>query len=125
MPAYYSDLQIVPLDGFMGDIKFQHDLATKGVQAVAAEHHIDGFIGPAVPITSTTQKDLCETVYLSLEQFHCVPGKPGEWNVTGVDVYARVPSAKAGTLALDNDWIVWEQPQYVAVWRLPLAADVK
>ena len=75
--AYYSDVKIVPLDGLMGDMKFQKDLATKGIQAVAEENHIDGFIGPPVPITDSTQKPLCETVYLSTEQFHCVPSGPG------------------------------------------------
>jgi hypothetical protein len=116
--AYHSDLKVVPLDGLMGNIKFQHDLATKGIQAVATEEHIDGFIGPPVPITNTHEKELCEILYLSTVQFHCVPGKPGEWDVTGVDVYSRVPSAKAGTLALRNDGIVWEKPDFVAVWRL-------
>ncbi len=116
--AYYSDVKIVPLDGLMGDMKFQHDLATKGIRAVAEELNIDGFIGPPVPITNATQQSLCETVYLSTEQFRCVPRGPGEWDVKGVDVYARVPSAKSGTLPLDNDQIVWEKPQFVAVWRL-------
>ena len=116
MLAYYTDLQIVPLDGLMGDMKFQHDLATKGVEAVVAEDHIDGFVGPPVPLNN--DKDLCLKVYLSSERFHCVPNGNGGWNVTGVEVYARVPRVLAGTLPLENGNIVWASPHYISVWRL-------
>ena len=34
--AYYTDLKIIPLDGLMGDLAFQRDLATKGINPVAS-----------------------------------------------------------------------------------------
>ena len=116
--AYYTDVHVVPLDGLMGDLGFQHDLATKGVAAVAAAEHIDGFIGPPLDFGADVKKQICDRIYLSSEQFRCVPDGNGGWRASGVDVYARVPSTMAGTLSLDGDKIVWNQKGYVAVWKL-------
>lgn len=118
MLAYYSDVHIVPLDGLMGNIAFQHELATKGLPAVAAEEHIDGFIGPPGDFSASEKKDLCDRVYLSSVQFHCRTDGNGFWRVAAADVYARVPNTMAGTVALDKDKMVWQKKNYVAVWKL-------
>jgi hypothetical protein len=118
MLAYYSNVHIVPLDGLMGDIEFQHELATKGLAKVAAEEHIDGFIGPPEAFSATDKKALCDHVYISSEQFHCVKDADGNWHSVGVDVYARVPTAMSGTIALDQNNIVWSKKGYLTVWKL-------
>lgn len=114
--AYYSDIHLVPLDGLMGDIAFQHELATKGVNALALEDHIDGFIGPSVPYDDTNAKEYCEQIFLSAVKMNCVADGPGKWQVVGADVYSRVPSAAAGTLKLDK--LVWNQKDMVTVWKI-------
>lgn len=116
--AYYSNVHIVPLDGLMSNITFQRDLATKGIAAVAAEEHIDGFIGPAENFSLHDKKALCDGIYLSSQQFHCTEDAEKVWRTVGVDVYARASGILAGTVALDKDKIVWDQKNYVAVWKL-------
>jgi hypothetical protein len=116
--AYYSDIRLVPLDGLMGDVAFQHDLATKGVNAVAAADHIDGFIGPPVPYDEADAKGYCEKMFLAAVKLNCVADGPGQWQVTGADIYSRVPSAAAGNLRLDRDQLVWSEKKRVAVWRI-------
>jgi hypothetical protein len=116
--AYYSDIRLVPLDGLMGDVAFQHGLATKGVNAVAMADHINGFIGPPVPYDEADAKGYCETIFLSAVKMHCVADGPGQWQVTGAEIYSRVPSASAGTLRLERDQLVWSQKKRVAVWSI-------
>lgn len=121
--AYYSNVRMVPLDGLMGDLKFQHDLATKGVNAVAVEDHIDGFIGPPVPFGEADAEGYCEKMFLSAAKLNCAADGPGQWQVTGVDIYSRVPNVSAGNLRLDRDQLVWSERKRVAVWRIhPSAA---
>ncbi len=118
MLAYYSNVQIVPLDGLMGNLAFQHDLAVKGLKAVMKEERIDGFIGPPMPMSDSEQNSMCEALYLSTEQFLCMKDDSGAWQITGVDIYARVPSRFAGTLALSSTNIIWNERGLVAVWRV-------
>ena len=116
--AYYSDIEIVPLDGLMANLEFQHDLATKGVAEVARAEHIDSFIGPPSPIGRRYVHDLCERVFLSTEQFHCTRRPDGDFDVVAADIYSRVPSQIAGTLDLDPRNIVWRKTDFIAVWRI-------
>jgi hypothetical protein len=118
MLAYYSDIHIIPLDGLMGDMEFQQDLATKGILAVAAKHHIDGFIGPPMPFDTAESKSFCERFFLSAETLHCTQQGANKWQATSLDVYARVPSGPAGTLVLNPQRIVWSDKKWVAVWRI-------
>jgi hypothetical protein len=36
----------------------------------------------------------------------------------GVDIYARASGILAGRVDLDEDKIVWNQKDYVAIWKL-------
>jgi hypothetical protein len=116
--AYYSDIKVVPLDGLMGNVAFQHDLGTKGINALAAQYHIDAFIGPSVPFDEAGEKNYCDQIFLSAIELHCSPDGPDRWQVTSADVYSRVPSAAAGRLQLDKDQIVWSEKDRVTVWRI-------
>jgi hypothetical protein len=121
--GYYTDLEIVPLDGLMGDVNFQHDLGTKGINAIAAEDHIDGFIGPPVPYDERDRNDFCEQLFLSAVELHCTPADAGWWQATSADIYSRVPSAPAGTLQLNPDQVVWTQKNWMTVWRITPAGE--
>ena len=118
--AYHSEIEIIPLDGLMGDMKFQTDLAGMGIERWARENHVDGFIGPSVPMDQGRFTEMCSRIYLSTEQFHCpLLARRGEYGVSGVDIYSRVPAARAGTLPLNDRDIIWTTPGGgVSVWRL-------
>jgi hypothetical protein len=123
--AYYSDIRVIPLDGLMGDMGFQHDLATKGVNAVALADHIDGFMAPPVPYDETDAKEYCEKMFLSAVKLNCVADGPGRWQVTGADIYSRVPNVAAGNLRLDHDQLVWSEKKTMAVWRIHPSAGTR
>lgn len=116
--AYYSNIQIVPVDGLMGDLKFQHDLATTGVKEFVEREHIDGFIGPDTPTDTAGKKLICDQIFLSSEQFHCDLQRNGQYALGSVDIYARLPKHNAGTLELDPENIVWSRTNGITVWRL-------
>lgn len=116
--AFYSDIEIVPIDGLMGDLAFQHELATKGAQEFVDRAGIDAFIGPPSPIDEAGANEICRKVFLSSEQFHCQPRGDGRYDLTAVDIYARVPSTMAGTLPLAPDQAIWTLPNAIEVWRL-------
>jgi len=116
--AYYSDVRIVALDGLMGDLKFQRDLATKGIAAFDAEHDVDGFIGPPQPLDDSGRQNFCDQITLSAVRFHCVASGPGEWMVDGVEVFARLSGQSAGYISLPQKDLVWSVPHNVAAWRL-------
>jgi hypothetical protein len=113
--AFYSDVEIIPLDGLMGNLDFQHKLATDGLRKVIADEQIDGFIGP--PLELSANNSMCSNIYLSSVRFHCIPEK-GALRPTGVDVYARMPFAFSGTLALNKEQIVWAKKDFASVWRI-------
>jgi hypothetical protein len=117
--AYYSDVRVVALDGLMGDLQFQRDLATKGIAAFDAEHHVDGFIGPPQPLDAGARENFCDQITLSAVRFHCVASGPGEWMVDGVEVFARLSGQSAGTISLPQKDLVWSVPHGVAAWQLP------
>jgi hypothetical protein len=121
--AYFSDLKIVPLDGLMGDLAFQHDLATKGVNAVATKYHIDGFIGPGEPFDKASAKDHCDQLFLASVELHCEADRPGRWRVISADVYSRVPGALAGRLQLNKDQIIWSQKDLLTVWKIAPSSE--
>jgi hypothetical protein len=123
--AYFTDLKIIPLDGLMGDLAFQHDLATKGVHAVATEYQIDGFIGPGEPFDKASAKDHCDQLFLASVELHCEADGPGRWRVISADVYSRVPGALAGRLPLDKDQIVWSQKDLLTVWRITPSVEAR
>lgn len=117
--AYYTGVQIVALDGLMGNLQFQHDLATKGIAAFDAQHHVDGFIGPPEPLDPVAQAIYCDHLYLSSIKLHCSQSPSGDWRVTSAEVFARLYGVSAGTIDLPQENLVWNFPQQVAVWRLP------
>ena len=117
--AYYTDVRIIALDGLMGDLQFQHDLATRGIAAFDAEHQVDGFIGPTQPLDANQRSMFCDHVYLSSVKLHCYLDPDGEWRADGVEVFARLTGQSAGTLHLAPGNLVWNLPTQVAVWRLP------
>ena len=123
--AYYSDVQIVPLDGLMGNLEFQHDLAAKGIRQVVKDEHLDGFIGPPMPFDEPNAKSFCGRYFLSAETLHCAQDGPGHWQATSLDVFSRVPSAPAGTLALNKSQVVWGSgdADWVSVWRIDPDVD--
>lgn len=116
--AYYSDLQVVALDGLMGDLKFQKDLQTRGIREFVKVHAIDGFVGPSVPFGLPEKRSFCESVYLSSVQFNCTSKGTKRWGIDGVTVYARLTGRAVGTLPLRDDEIVWNRPGNIAAWRL-------
>ncbi len=116
--AYYSTAQIVPLDGLMGDLRFQQDLATTGIAPFNRGHRVDGFIGPPQPMDEGARQLYCDNVFLSSVQFHCVPAGTGLWTVDRAEVFARLTQTPAGSVVLNSGALVFNQPGYVAVWRL-------
>lgn len=120
--AFYSDVRIVAIDGLMGDISFQHELATKGIAEFDARNHVDAFVGPTQPLDEYERKVMCEQVYLSSMRFHCVATGPGAWTVDGVEIFARLTGASAGSLALPRKNLLTNNP-IVAIWRLPAGPD--
>ncbi len=116
--AYYSDIAIVPVDGLMGDLAFQDELATKGVQEFVRREGIQAWIGPYSPVDRDNKQELCDKVFLSSERFHCEAVGDGRYQLTGVDVYARLPPKLAGTLALVPREQIYALPGAITVWRL-------
>ena len=116
--AFYSTADIVPLDGLMGSLQFQRDLATNGIAAFDKTNHIDGFIGPPQPLDLTGKQQFCDNIMLSSVQFHCVQTAPDRWTVDRADVFARLTQTPAGSVELSPANMVFNQPGYVAVWRI-------
>jgi hypothetical protein len=116
--AYYSDVKIVPLDGLMGNLEFQNELATRGIAAFVSANHIDGFVGPPVPLDSRNAELLCGSVWLASSELQCSHNRNGENQVAAVLVFARIPPTFAGKLWLPPDQLVWNKPGDIAVWRL-------
>ena len=117
--AYYTDVRVIALDGLMGDLQFQHDLERRGIAVFDAEHHVDGFIGPTQPLDASQRNTFCGHVYLSSVRLHCYVDTAGEWRADGVEVFARLTGASAGTINLPPRNLVWNFQNEVAVWRLP------
>ena len=117
--AYYSTADIVPLDGLMGSVGFQRDLAASGIGAFDRANRVDGFIGPPQPLDDDGKRAFCDAVFLSSVQFHCVAAGPHAWTVDRAEVFARLTQTPAGFVKLNLQNIVFNQPGYVAVWRLP------
>ncbi len=116
--AFYSTAEIVPLDGLMGSLKFQHDLATTGIAAFNQINHIDGFIGPPLPLDLAGKQQFCDNIFLSSVQFHCTQTSHTTWTVDRADIFARLTQTPAGSVPLTPANLVFNQPGYVAVWRL-------
>ncbi len=117
--AWYSNADIVPLDGLMGSLQFQHDLATKGIAGFDRTNRIDGFIGPPQPLNLAGKLQFCDAIFLSSVQFHCTQTGPNQWTTDRADIFARLTQTPAGSVPLAPANLVFNQPGYVAVWRLP------
>ena len=116
--AYFSDIEIVPIDGLMGDVAFQQELATEGIGEFVRREHIDAFMGPSLPVDGKTADGLCAHMFLSSEQFRCQPVGDGRFGMDGVEIFARHPPADAGMLELPAGRLILNMPNRVAVWRL-------
>ena len=114
--AYYSTVKIVPLDGLMGDLNFQHELATKGIGEFVVSHNIDAFAGPTLPMYAGTNGEWCDQIFLYTVQFHCSPDGPGGYKTDSVDVYARLPAKFAGNIPLLPSSAV--PSDYATIWKL-------
>src|SRR5581483_9338525 len=109
---------IVPLDGLMGDLEFQHELASRGIAEFVSTHHIDGFVGPPEPLDATSAARLCHSIVLGSSQFQCSHAPEGTSRVEAVLVFARLSHSFAGKLMLPDNMLVWNDPNDLAVWRL-------
>ncbi len=116
--AYYSNISVVPIDGLMGNLDFQRELAHQGLQEFLHREKIEAFVGPPVPLDAWGKRTYCDQIFLESTRFTCAPIGHGLWTITGVEVYARRPFQPAGFLALSPAQILWNQPNYVAVWRI-------
>ena len=118
--AYYSNVQVIALDGLMGDMKFQKDIATMGINEYVRVNHIEAFVGPVTPLSALGYQELCTKLFLSTEIFQCTPrrGDPSRFDITGVNVYSRVPAVFAGTLQLPPSQLIWSTDRFVSVWKL-------
>jgi hypothetical protein len=121
--AFFTEVQVVPLDGLMGDLHFQQELASKGVAAFASEHDIRAFVGPPQPLDAAMKSAVCDSVYLASTRFHCVPAGSGTWIVDSVEVFSRLQGVSAGSIDLNPSRLVWNQPGQVAVWLLSPPGD--
>ena len=116
--AYYSKISVVPVDGLMGNLDFQKELAQQGLQEFLRREKIQAFVGPPVPLDDWGRRTYCEQVFLESTRFTCAPLGQGLWTITGVEVYARRPFQPAGYLKLPATQLIWNLPNYVAVWRI-------
>ncbi|WP_419803923.1 hypothetical protein [Terriglobus sp.] len=116
--AYYSTAHIIPLDGLMGNLRFQQELGTLGIAALDRRYRVDGFVGPPQPLTAAGKQDFCNAIFLSATRFRCAAQPDGTAVVSGAEVYARLSGRFAGTIPLPRTQMVWTAPDYVAVWRL-------
>ena len=116
--AYYTTIHVIPLDNLMGNMDFQRQLIARGVNRYAADHAVDTFIGPPVPLNRDGYRIFCQVVYLDSMLFHCVQTGDATWMPVSVDVYSRIPHAYVGTLQLDPRQLLWTQPGQVSFWRI-------
>ncbi len=121
--AFYTDTRVVPLDGLMGDLQFQQDLATKGIAVFNAAHSIDGFIGPPQPMSDEAKALFCDSTYLSSVRFRCLSAGEHLWRADAVEVFSRLGGTSAGSIPLPVENLVWTAPHQVAVWRLRSEAE--
>ncbi len=116
--AYYTSIRVIPLDDLMGNMDFQRQLIAHGINRFAADHGVDTFIGPPVPLNADGYKYFCQVIYLDSTLFHCIQTGPATWMPVSVDVYARIPHSYVGTLQLDRKQLLWTQPGQVSFWRI-------
>jgi len=116
--AYYSDISVVPADGLMGDVGYQKELAQHGLGEFLRREHIEAFVGPSIPFDDWGKRTYCDTIVLESTRFTCQSLGKGQWTVTGVEVYSRLPFQPAGYLSLPASQILWAAPKYVTVWRI-------
>ena len=117
--AFYTGTRVVPLDGLMGSLQFQKDLADRGIVAFDEVNQVDGFIGPPQPMSDEAKANFCDRVFLSSVRFHCVAVGEHLWRTDNVEVFARLTGRSAGVLNLPAQDLIWTEPHGVAVWRLP------
>ncbi len=116
--AYFTSIRVIPLDDLMGNMDFQRQLIAQGVNRYAADHGVDTFIGPPVPLDDSGYKEFCQVIYLDSMLFHCIQTGPATWMPDRVEVYSRVPHAYVGSLQLDQKQLLWTQPGQVSFWRI-------
>ncbi len=116
--AYYSNISVVPVDGLMGNLDFQQELAHQGLQEFLHREKIEAFVGPPVPFDDWGKRTYCDQIFLESTRFTCAPIGHGLWTITGVEIYARRPFQPSGFIALSPAQILWNQPNYVAVWSM-------
>ena len=116
--AYYSDVSIVPLDGLMGNLPYQQELAQHGIWGFIRQDHVEAFAGPSIPFDDWARRTYCDAIFLESTRFTCQPTGNGQWTITGVEVYSRLPFQPAGYIPLPASQILWSKPDYITVWRI-------
>jgi hypothetical protein len=116
--AYYSDISVVPLDGLMGNLSYQQELAQHGIWEFIRREHIEAFAGPPVPFDDWGKRTYCDAIFLESTRFTCQPIGNGQWTITGVEVYARLPFQPAGYIPLSAPQLLWNAPNYLSIWRI-------
>ncbi|MGC9292469.1 MAG: hypothetical protein ACP5EP_07050 [Acidobacteriaceae bacterium] len=116
--AYYSDISVVPLDGLMGNLSYQQELAQHGIWEFIRREHIEAFAGPPVPFDDWGKRTYCDSIFLESTRFTCQSIGNGLWTITGVEVYARLPFQPAGYIPLSAPQLLWNAPNYLSVWRI-------
>ena len=116
--AYYTTIRVIPLDDLMGNMDFQQQLIARGIDRYAADHGVDTFIGPPVPLNGDGYRNFCQVIYLDSMLFHCIQTAPQTWMPVSVDVFSRVPHSYVGSLQLDASQLLWTQPGQVSFWRI-------
>ncbi len=122
--TYFTRFSVVPLDGLMADREFQTELARHGIDDFIHKDRIDGFAGPPVPFDEWGWRTYCGQLFLESTKYTCEPWTTGphgepQWMITGVEVYSRLPLARAGYISLPPSDIVWTGKNYVTIWRIP------
>ena len=106
------------LDGLMGDLRFQQELGTLGIAALDRRYRVDDFVGPPQPLTAAGKHDFCDAIFLAATRLRCAGQPDGTTTVSGAEVYARLSGRLAGAVPLPQRQMVWNAPNYVAVWRV-------
>ena len=117
--AYYTTIRVIPLDDLMGNMDFERQLIARGINGYAADHSVDTFIGPPVPLNIDGYKDFCQVIYLDSMLFHCIQTGIATWMPVSVNVYSRASRIPMSGVC---NWVrrscFGPQPGQVSFWRI-------
>ncbi len=114
--AYFSNVAMVPIDGLMGNLDFQKELATKGILEFAQRENIRYLIGPPLPTGADVPPD-CTAIQLGSRQMVCTTDSSGHIHYTGITVFSRIPFGPSGTIPLPASNLIYSDA-YISIWRI-------